>query len=457
MAIITYNGVALSNHIRKFNFTRTEEELVYSGIHAIPIGTDDLPAIMASLREDDKDFIIDTENYDETFSLNSAANTPFTECRTIVEKLGERGDGEELMLIRFGIRLRFQSFQTNKFRRYEFDWSENEQNLFTLRVSGKVTGDGTTTAYDQFLAGIDAVENIGKALLGDNDDGNLSNTLFEKPVTDIKIDRHNGDLEFTRTFQQLPDPANRLLGGVENRDATIIFPNWLITRTKNLRRGINVPHLTTFAVQWTARVAQAKGQSATIVEYETEVQALIIKRIKDIFAEADTFILESDEITYSPTGKTATGIWLVSSNDSTVLFKENIISDVQFADSDPVADGKDFTEAPFSIGARLDMTQIVTHIQRGTPPPPPPAPIVSFNGIPLDTFLRRLVDDEGNEVVGGVVGEGSHVTGSTGEFTLNWRAEYRAFSRTQEPDFKRTVAGGDFANAQGRIIRPGGG
>lgn len=457
MADITYNGVLLSNHIRKFTFTRTEEELVYSGIHAIPIDSDDIEAIMDSLRVDDATFHIDSTNYDEIFSLNSNTDTPFTECRTIVEKLGERGDSENLMLIRFALRMRLQNFRTNKFRRYSFEWTENDQNLFTLRVTGNVTGDGSTSAYTQFLAGIGAIENIGKALLGDNDDGNLSNTLFDEPVTDIRIDRHNGDLNFIRTFQQLPDPANRLLGGVENRDVTIIFPSWLITRTKNLRRGINTPHLTVYSVQWTARMAQAKGQAATIQEYETQIQALVISRIKSIFSESDTFILESDEITYSPTGKTATGIWVVSSNDPTVSFKENLISDVLFADSDPVADGKDFTEAPFSLGARLDMTQIVTHIQRGTPAGPPPAPLVSFNGVLLETFLRRIVVDEGNEIVGGEVGEGANVTGSITEFALNWRAEYRAFSRVAEDDFKRTVAGGNFANVQGRIIRPGGG
>ena len=456
MASITYNGVALSNHIRKFTFTRTEEELVYSGVHAIPINTDDIESIMDSLRVDDATLVISSINYSETFSLNSNANTAFTECRTIVEKLGERGDAENLMLIRFALRMRLQSYRSNSFRRYQFEWTENEQGLYVLRVTGNVTGDGTTTALTQFDNGIEAVENVGKALLGDLDDGNLANTLFEDPRTDIVIDRHNGDLTFTRTFDQLPDPANIWNGSLEARDATIIFPTWGVQRIDTLRRGINRPHLTLYAVRWTARLKQSKGKAETISQYDTEMQALVVKRIKDIFSESDTMILETNEIDYSPTGKTATGLWQVSSNDTTVRFSDRIVSDILFADSDKVADGEDFTEAPFSLGGRLDLTQIVNHVQRGTPPGPPPAPLVSYEGTTLETFLRRIVVDEGNELVGKEVGRAPHTTGSTTEFELNWRAEYRAFARGADPKYKRDVAGGEKMNVQGKVIRPGG-
>ena len=290
--------------------------------------------------------------------------------------------------------------------------------------------------------------------MGDLDDGNLSNTLFEAPNTNIEIDRHNGDLTFTRVFQDLMDPANIATAGVESRDATIIFPTWSVERVDTLRRGKNLPALTIFNVRWTARLKKPKGQAAFIAQYDTVIQALVIKRIKEIFSESDTLILEDNRVDYARTQQTAAGNWIVSSNDTFVRFSEILSSDIGVADSDQVADGADFTEAPFSLGMRLDMTQTVLHVQRGTPPPAPPAPIVIFGGVALQTFLRRFVPEETNEIVGKAVGQAPHLTGQITEHTLNWRAEYRAFAKPADPDFKKTAAGGDFTNTQGKIIKP---
>lgn len=422
-------------------------------MHAIPIGTDDIEAIMALLRQDDKDFIIDSPNYSETFKLNSGTDTPYTSARTVVNKISETG-AEKLILIEFSVTINLQSYRANKFRRIEYSYQQNDQDLYTLVVSGIVTGDGATTAFDMFTAGIEAVENLGKALIGDNDDGNLSNTLLDSPVTDIVLDRENGELSFTRTFAQLPDPANTLVGGVETRDDTIVFPLWDITRADPLRKGINLPHLTTFNVAWTARFKQSKGQGASIQQYETQVQALLIKRLKDIFSESDTLILEVNEIRYSGTGKAANGNWVVTSKDTTVSYSENIQTNIVFADSDPVADGKDMTEAPHSTGARLTLIQIVNHIRRGTPPGTPPAPLVTFNGVAMRMFLKTIDTDEGNELVGKVVGEGANVTGQTTEYSLDWRSTYKAFSLPTDPDFKKSVTGGDEVNIQGKVIEP---
>ena len=108
------------------------------------------------------------------------------------------------------------------------------------------------------------------------------------------------------------------------------------------------------------------------------------------------------------------------------------------------------------MGARLDITQIVNHVRRGSPPPAPPAPSVIFNGQPLQSFLRRIVPEEGNEIVGAKVGGDDHQTGSAVEFTLNWRAEYRAYALVEDDDFKKTVAGGKRMNIRGKVIIPGG-
>ena len=172
MAAITYNGTALPTQLRKLTYTRTERDLTYSGIHAVAPSA--LAALMAALRVDDATLVISGTGYSETFTLNGS-DTACTELRTIVEKVGEPSDGESMVLVRFQVRAKFQSFRADKFRSYSFSWLETDQDTFTLTVTGEVTAtDSSNTALENFDAGIDAVENIGKALLGDLDDGNLS-------------------------------------------------------------------------------------------------------------------------------------------------------------------------------------------------------------------------------------------------------------------------------------------
>ena len=102
----------------------------------------------------------------------------------------------------------------------------------------------------------------------------------------------------------------------------------------------------------------------------------------------------------------------------------------------------------------LVLTPTVHYVQQFTPPPAPPAPGYIFGGVALQTFRRKMTTEESNEIVGKAVGDVNNTTGEVVEHTLNWRAEYRAYVKPGDPDYKKTAAGGDFTNIQGKIIIP---
>lgn len=448
---VTYNGQALPTQVRKLQYSRTEKEMQFSGVFAAD--PSNVAALLEALRVDDATLVIGGGSYAETFEMNSGSNTQCTAIRTNVEKLNEVKGGESLALIQFTVNAKLQTKWSSGFRVVNYSWNENDQGIYQLTVDGEVTGSGATTAKARFDSGIATVENVGKALLGDADNGNLSNTLFDEPQTFIQIDRHNGDLRFTRTFQELAHPANEYTGS-DARDSTIVFPTFRITRVKTLRRGIDVPHLTKYRVTWSARLNKSKDPAAFIAQHDGTIRALIINRIKSIFTEADTMVLESDEIDYARSGQTASAVWEVSSNDTTVSFSEVLEASVIVANSDKVLDEQDFTEAPYSAGARLELTQRIKHVTRGTPPPTPNAPIVAFNGKQLETYLKEFTPSEGNETVGEATGANGELTGTALEYTLDWRAVYKAYATPQVDQFRKTVSGGKQMNVRGKVQSP---
>lgn len=457
MAIITYNDVELPEQIRKLYISRTQETLEFSSVHVMPRA--DFKDFCEDICQDDKSFVIEAGDYTEEFLLNDDDGgnaTPITGIKAVLEKLAEPFDGEENMLVRFLVRANFQAPNGTGIQKYNISWVQNDQGVYVLTIEGDLTGIGDEDALATFDAQIETLENFAKALLGDDDDGNLSNTLFDEPTTFIQLNQNSGALHFTRSFNELADPANQYTGGQEARDNTVIFPQWSVRRTKTVRKGLDVPHLTVYQVNWTARLNKDKSDSGFLAQHDAAIRSLVIRRIKTMFGDGTALVLEDDTIDYSPTGKTASASWVVSSNSAMVSYKEVLRAIVTVADSDKVLDNNDFTEAPFSPGARLDLQQSVTHVQRGDPPPIPPAPLVSFAGRVLPTFLRNFSPEESHEIVGEETGDGN--TGGTikaTDYTLVWNAEYRAMaSGTFSGGDRNEVAQGEKMNVQGKVIKP---
>lgn len=455
MSTITYNGIVLPEQIRKLYISRTQETLEFSSVHMVPRA--DFKQLCEDICQDNKSFEIEAGSYTEVFLLNDDDNgnaTPVTGIKAVLEKLAEPADGESNILVRFLVRANFQAPGGTGIQKYNISWTQNDQGIYVLTIEGDMTGIADADALATFDAQIETLENFAKALLGDNDDGNLSNTLFDEPSTFIQLNQNSGALHFTRSFNELADPANQYTSA-EARDNTIIFPQWSVRRTKTLRKGLNVPHLTVFTVSWTARLNKDKSDASFIAQHDAAIRSLVIRRIKTMFADGGALVLEDDNIDYSPTGKTASAIWTVSSNSSMVSYKEVLRAVVTVADSDKVLDNEDFTEAPFSPGARLDLTQTVVHVQRGDPPPVPPAPLVSFAGKTLPMFLRSFSPEESHEFVGEETGSDIGSTIQATDYTLNWEANYRAMaSSTFTGGDRSQVAQGEKMNVQGKIIKP---
>jgi hypothetical protein len=454
MINVSYNGQALPTQVRKLAYTRTERELVFSSLHAVDPSS--YKAIAENLRPDNKVLTVGGGAYSETFRLNSGTDTPYTELVTAVEKMGERGDGSKMIIMRFSVRARLQTTIATGFRNYNFEWLEDEQGIYTLTITGEVTSKGTDTALSNFSAGIGAIEDLAKTALGWT--GELDKTMFEAPQTFIKVDKNNGDITFSRTLRELVHPANVYDTSEaqpedrDKRDSTIVFPIWSIAKVPTLRRGKDEPHITLYRIRWTARLQKSK--SGFIEQYESKIKALIINRLKAIFSESETLVLESDEIDYARSGQTATGTWEVSSGEDLVSYSEILEAKIIVADSDKVLDGEDFTESAFSPGARLELVQRIVHVQRNTLPPVPSAPVVIFGGESLDMYLKEFDPVESMQIVGEEQGEGEEVTSFVNEYTLNWRAVYKAYAKPRTDSFRKVVSGGQKMNIQGKVIKP---
>lgn len=456
MATITYNDVELPQQLRKLFISRTSKTLEFSSVHAV--APEDFKQFCEDFTVDDAPLTIESGAYTERFLLNDddgGAATPVTGVEAFVERLSERSDGEKMWLVRFTLRAKLQA-TGNGVIDYNISWTQNDQGIYVLTITGEMSGMGSASALTTFETEISTIQEFAKELLGDLSDGDLDNTFFDEPSTFIELDKNTGQLRFSRSFNELADPANQYTGA-EVRDSTIVFPVWGVTRVKTLRRGIDVPHLTQYLVRWQARLNKDKAQGSFISQYDGAIRALIVKRIKEIFSESDTLVLESDDIEYGRTGQTASGSWAVTSNQEMVQYRETLRANVVVAESDKVLDNKDFTEAPYSPGARLEVTQTVVHIQRGTPPSVPPAPLVSFNGEALQMFLKEFTPEESSEIVGAETGGSGQLTGVATEYTLNWSAVYRAYAGPAADDFKKTIAGGRNMNVQGKIIHPNAG
>lgn len=442
---ITYNEIELPQQLRKLNISRTANELEFASIHAV------LPAdfknLCDELCQDNKSFTIVAGDYEETFLLGDDADgaTPVTGIKSVFEKVGEKVDGAGLMLCRFLVRAKFQAASGNGVVDYNVSWTQNDQGVYVLTITGELTGVGTASALETFDAQISDLSDFAQGLFPD--------AFFDEPSTFGQIDKDTGNMKFSRSWNELADPSNTYDGNTELRDATIIFPVWSVAKTRTTRRGLDETHLTEYAVKWQARLQKDKVETTVISQYEGEVRALIIKRIKSIFSESDTLILEDDTIEYGRSEQTANGTWRVTSNGNLVSYGEVLAALVVVADSDKVLDGKNFTEAPFSPGVRLELTQVVKHVTRGSPPPVPAAPIVAFNGQQLSTFLREFTPEESHEIVGAETGAHGELTGQATEYTLNWRAVYRAYA-IGAPKEDHDTGSAKKMNQNGAVVPP---
>jgi hypothetical protein len=428
---ITYNGQALTNQISRVSFQVDKAQAVFSCEFAPDAGN--VETAIVALKKWDKEFVISSIGWSQTFKLNSTASAiAYVTCRTAVEKASSVLDSRGRKRLRFTAIMELQSVDDAGFRDWAADCDTDAQGRKVITVQGVVTGSGATTAKANFESGIAAIEGAFITLYGGT---------YEKPVTKaIGLDRYTGRHAFSRTHVQLLEINNVRSGGSETRDVDIIFPTFSIRRTTQLERGSNHPHVKLYAVRWSATLSV--GKTGAIALHDSTIRAFLLARINSQFGNDRSLTLVQDDIDYSSSEQSVSSTWVVrAAGGDTIRYRERLKVPMKLADYDKVMDGMDATIEAYSAGMTIEVIQEVEHVTQNSVPPIPPAPMIGgmFAGAKL--VLLEAVPDWGKSIAGISTGDGSDTAGEIEDRSLAWTARYAVRKAPESSPVVRQPAG----------------
>lgn len=432
---ITYNSQSLANQISRISFQRDKAQAVLSVEFAPAAG--DVETVVAALKKWDKTLVISSGGWSQTYKLNDTSGAiGYVTCRTSVEKAGSVLDSSGRKRLRFTAIIELQSVDDDGFRDWSAICETDVQGRKTVTITGIVTGQGSTSAQDNFDTNIASIEGAFLTLYGGT---------YEQPVTlQEDVDRHNGRFRFTRVHAELLETVNQYSdpgGGLaENRDSDIRFVNWDIRRTRVLDRGRNHPHVSFYTVSWSAVLA--KGKTGFTAQYDGALRALVIKRLKAQFGVSSKLVLRQDDVTYSSTRQSAGATWTARVvGGSTISYVETLRTPFKLADYDKVMSGNDFEVEPYSPGLIGEVIQKVEHITQDAAPPIPPAPVIA--GLLADAKLVMLeMDPEWSSTnVGKAEGANNEVTAEAVDHTLKYTARFVIRKRPSVTDVESVPQG----------------
>lgn len=394
MAAVTasYNGVALPV-LGKVSITGDERVITYS----FDTWGSNITASFAALREWDKGFSLVSEGNSAAYALSSNA----VSLRPSISKLGSPMDAANVKRYRFSVQVNLRNTieGIDGVREWNVSESTDEQGRVSLTIRAEVTAQDANTAVTNLDAAAPAIEALAYAALG------VSSLTFEEPRTEIlNLDRYNEIATLSRARTMLLFPNNELndAGTSEQRDDTLIFPIWSITRVRGAEVGRPDMDVRFYDVSWQCRLAYDKPidpnpptTDGFITEQEENIRGIIIKRLKTIFGEGlsgaqtgqEPLVIETDSITFDQTGMTASSVWRVRVNSGLLEYVETIGIDYQYANHDKITDGNAFTMARKTVGTVAFVSQQVNAKRsdlQGVQVLPPTISIAGTSSLALD-------------------------------------------------------------------------
>lgn len=428
---ITYNGYALPIQLGKINFHREYARCTFSTEFAIaPSG---VAAAMDTLKIWDQTFSIVTSNWSESFSITTNA----VAIRSNVDKAGTTLDsrGRQRLRLTIIVELYADRAGDSGFREWSASCDTNEQGRRVVTVEGVVTGTNGATAKANFDSGIATRENAFLTLYGGT---------YEAPATVHNgLDRNNNILHFRRTHAELLEVYNRTTsGGTDQRNTDLLFVSWNIQRATVNERGSADPGVRYYRVSWGARLKS--GVSSPISALETELVAIVIKRLKSQFSETGTLaIVGEDTINYTSTQQEAAASWVFRVAQSpTVSYREVLSAPFQLATTEKVMDGQDHTVEMHSAGALMEVHQDVTHVMEGALPPTPPPPVIAGDFAEgTELVLKSAVPSYTIDYIGRTLGHGDNASQQVVQHTLSWQAVWQVRKPPSNTPLRREVSG----------------
>jgi hypothetical protein len=416
---ITYNSQALANQIGRLSFQRTKTQATLS-VEFAPDASN-VETVIAALQKWDKDLVISTTGWSQTFKLNDTSSAvAFVSCRTAVDKTGSVLDSSGRKRLRFTAILELQDVDDDGFMDWAASCEEDVQGRKTVTVTGLVTAKNSANAKTQFEADIATIEGAFLTLYGGT---------YEQPYTvHDGMDRYKGRFQFARVHTQLLETVNQYSdtgsGDVENLDTDIRFVSWGIRRTTVMERGNDDAHVSFYSIRWGAVLAA--GKTGIISQYDAGIRALVIKRLRDQFGDTGKLVLRNDDVDYSSTDQSCSANWIARVvGGTTVSYSETIRMPLKLADYDKVMSGGDFDIEPYSPGMMGEIIQTVEHVSQDVVPPIPPAPLIGGLAIGAKLVLLELDPEWGSVNLGrDDGGDGTNSVATAIDYSLKCIARY---------------------------------